>query len=752
MKNWIEHEYLNKNVIEGRLYQQNLAMSVLKKGNTMIVAPTAMGKTVIAALVSAERLKHYKNSKILILAPSKPLTLQHEHSFKKFLKASVTSLTGNDKPSDRKKLWNENQVICATPQTIESDIISKEYNFEDISLLILDECHHAVGSYSYVYLAQKYVQQAKNQLILGLTASPGWEESKIKEVSHNIYVNEIIIKSEDDADVAPYFNQVQTKWIKVKLTEELKEIKNLLSETLKIRLRTLKKLGIIDSISKPSKREILVEQKRLQQKIASSSNPKKEYFTGVSILTEVINIMHSQELLETQSIKTLNNYFNKLEKKKTKAAKSLKNDYKFNKAVLLTRRYKQQDIDHPKMKRLIELLNQIIDDDKKSKVIVFSQFRDTTKSIYENCNKNNLKALRFYGQASRENDKGLSQKKQIETINAFKNEDYNILISTSVAEEGIDIPSVDYVILYEPVPSEIRMIQRKGRTGRKHSGEMFILMTKGTLDESYYWSSQRKEKAMRNNVYNSHKKEITLENYVAKKEDVKVYDSNKNKIDTQEVSDEAEVVIYVDYREKNSNIMRELDKINCEVKVRTMGVGDYQITDDIIIERKTIDDFSKSITDKRLYQQAKELSNNCQKPLMIIEGENIYHTFLHPNAIRGALATIALDFKIPIIQTQNETDTAFMLKRIALREKDKDNKKPVSIRTQTKPVTLPEQQLFITESLPGIGPVSAKNLLRHFKNVKNIVNASKNELKDVEGIGEKTATNIIDVTQREFKE
>ena len=148
---------------------------------------------------------------------------------------------------------------------------------------------------------------------------------------------------------------------------------------------------------------------------------------------------------------------------------------------------------------------------------------DTTKSIYENCNKNNLKALRFYGQASRENDKGLSQKKQIETINAFKNEDYNILISTSVAEEGIDIPSVDYVILYEPVPSEIRMIQRKGRTGRKHSGEMFILMTKGTLDESYYWSSQRKEKAMRNNVYNSHKKEITLENYVAKKEDVKVY-------------------------------------------------------------------------------------------------------------------------------------------------------------------------------------------------------------------------------------
>jgi len=748
MNNFIEHEYLNKDTIEGRLYQQNLAMSVLKKGNTMIIAPTAMGKTVVAALVSAERLKNHKNSKILILAPSKPLTLQHEKSFRNFLSTSVASLTGNDKPSDRKKLWNENQVICATPQTVESDIISREYDFKDVSLIIFDECHHAVGSYSYVYLAQKYVQQAKDQLILGLTASPGWEKSKIKEVSKNIYVNEIIIKSEDDPDVAPYFNQVQTKWIKVKLTPELQEIKDLISETLKMRLKTLKKLGIIDSIAKPSKREVLVEQARLQQKIASESMPKKEYFTGVSILTEVINIMHSQELLETQSIKTLNNYFKKLEKKKTKAAKSLKNDYKFNKAVLLTRKYLDKGVDHPKMIRLMELIEQLIKQDADNKIIVFSQFRDTTKSIYENCEKHKIKSLRFYGQASRDNDKGLSQKKQIETIESFKNEDYNVLISTSVAEEGIDIPSVDYVILYEPVPSEIRMIQRKGRTGRKHEGEMFILMTKGTLDESYYWSSQRKERAMRNNVYNSYRRDsITLDNHIANKEDVTSYNPN-----TLTTDDNADVEIYVDYREKNSNIMRELDKINCKINVKSMSVGDYQITDDIIIERKTVEDFSKSITDKRLYQQAKELVNNCRKPLMIIEGENIYHTFLHPNAIRGALSAIALDFRIPIIQTQSETDTAFMIKRIALREQEKDNAKPVSVRTQTKPVTLPEQQLFITESLPGIGPVSAKKLLSHFKTVKNLITASKNDLKKVEGIGEKTASNIIEVTNSEFKE
>ncbi|MBE6493489.1 MAG: DEAD/DEAH box helicase [Methanosphaera stadtmanae] len=747
MKNWIDHKYINKNTIEGRLYQQNLAMSVLKKGNTMIIAPTAMGKTVIAALIAAERLKNFENSKILVLAPSKPLTIQHEKSFKEFLKAKVCSLTGNDKPDDRQKMWNESNVICATPQTVESDVISRLYDFKDISLIVFDECHHAVGSYSYVYLAQKYVQQAENQLILGLTASPGWEKSKIKEVSRNIYINEIIIKSEDDPDVAPYFNEVRVKWIKVKLNKELEEIKNLIQETLKIRLKTLKKLGIIDSISNPSKKEILVEQSRLQQKIASESTPKKEYFTGISILTEVINIMHSKELLETQTIETLNNYFNRLEKKKTKASRSLKNDYKFNKAVMLTRKYLEKEIDHPKIKRLIELIQDLLKEDKNNKLIVFSQFRDTTKSIHNYCEKNNIKSIRFYGQASHENDKGLSQKKQIEVIDKFKNEDINVLISTSVAEEGIDIPSVDYVILYEPVPSEIRMIQRKGRTGRKHQGEMFILMTKGTLDESYYWSSQRKERAMKSNIYNSYRKNsITLDNHIADNNDVKVRESVYGD------PDNAEAVLYVDYREKNSNIMRELDKINCAVKVKTMAVGDYQITDEIIIERKTVEDFSKSITDKRLYQQAKQLASNCKKPLMIIEGENIYHTFLHPNAIRGALASIALDFKIPIIQTQNETDTAFMLKRIALREQDKDSRTEVSVRTQSKPVTLKEQQLFITESLPGVGPVSAKSLLRHFKTVKKLVNASKKELKEVDGIGEKTATGIIDVTQREYKE
>ncbi|WP_304123556.1 DEAD/DEAH box helicase [Methanosphaera cuniculi] len=745
MARWIEHKYIKENKIEARLYQQKIASDALID-NTMVIAPTAIGKTVIAALVSAEILNHNPESKILFLAPSKPLTLQHEKSFNEFLKAKTTSLTGNNKPSERRKLWHENQIICATPQTIESDIISQEYDLSDVALIIFDECHHAVGSYSYVYLAQKYIQTAKNKQVLALTASPGWEEDKIKEVSRNLYIKNVEIKTEDDVDVAPYFNPIEVKWIKLKLTPELEEIRTLFKETLKIRLRNLKKMGVIDSIAKPSKKDILMKQRMVQRKIASNANPPKECFKAISLLTEVINITHALELLETQTIQTLNKYLNKLEKKKTKAARSLKNDYKFNKAVLLARRYENEGIDHPKLERIKTLIEDILREDPNNKIIVFSQFRDTTKTIYDNLKADKIKALRFYGQASREKDKGLSQKKQIETIDKFKNDDYNVLISTSVAEEGIDIPSVDYVILYEPVPSEIRMIQRRGRTGRKSKGEMYILMTKSTVDEAYFWSSQRKEKAMKQNIHKKYDtQKFTLDNYIADDKDVTSYNPN--------TQDDIQTTVYVDYREKNSNIMRELDKIGCKIEVKTMAIGDYQLSDDVIIERKTVDDFAKSITDKRLYTQAKELASNCKKPLMIIEGGDIYNTFLHPNAIRGAMSSIAIDFKIPIIQTQNETDTAMMIKTIAQREqKDNEDKKPISIRTQTKPLTLKEQQLFITESLPGIGPVSAKKLLTHFGSVKNLINASKNELKEVEGIGNKTSENIIDVTTRKYQE
>jgi ERCC4-type nuclease len=154
--------------------------------------------------------------------------------------------------------------------------------------------------------------------------------------------------------------------------------------------------------------------------------------------------------------------------------------------------------------------------------------------------------------------------------------------------------------------------------------------------------------------------------------------------------------------------------------------------------------------DKRLHKQAKELVDNFKKPVIIIEGSEFYSGFIHPNAVRGALASIAVDFGIPIIPTRSPEDTAAMINRIAIREQTHE-KSSIQIRTEKKPLTTWEQQIYIVESLPNIGPVTARKLLEEFKTVRGVVNASEEDLKKVEGIGDKIAKSIIRVVDSGFK-
>ena len=208
-------------------------------------------------------------------------------------------------------------------------------------------------------------------------------------------------------------------------------------------------------------------------------------------------------------------------------------------------------------------------------------------------------------------------------------------------------------------------------------------------------------------------------------------------------------IVYADSREGNSKVIRHLTEMEIDVKVHSMAVADYQVSDEVAIERKTTKDFVDSLIDKRLFKQAKELSEEFKHPLMILEGDDLYSGMVNPNAIRGSLASIAIDFGISIIPTRNAQDTAAMIKRIAVREQNGE-RTPIQIRTDKKPVSLLEQQLFIVESLPNIGPVNAKTLLEHFGSVSKILNASESDLLEVEGIGKKTAQNIRHVLDSKY--
>lgn len=759
MAHYIDHPLIKSNAIEARLYQQVLAADVLKKGNTMIVAPTALGKTIVATLVAADRLEKVKNSKILVLAPSKPLAIQHESTFKEFLTVPCSSITGAVKTDERVKRWEESQIICATPQTVESDLLKGRYSLKDVSLVVFDECHHGVGSYSYVYLASRYVKESKFNLILGLTASPGSDKEKIKEVCDNLYIQSIVVKTEEDNDVRPYFNPVAIDWVRVKMSSELEKIKTHVDKALKIRLKGLKNMGVIRTVS-VNKLDILKARGRVQSAIARSVNPKKECFQAISILSAVINIQHSQELIETQGVVTFNKYVARLRKKKTKAAKSLIQDPNFGKAIYLAREAEKHGLEHPKLKKVTDIIKKELGqngqtklqsdryvkdaDQKSSKIMVFTQYRDSLEMIHQKLEKEGIKSAKFFGQASRDGEKGLTQKEQKEIIKAFKIGEYDVLLSTSVAEEGIDIPAVDLVILYEPVPSEVRMIQRRGRTGRKRSGRVKVLITNGTRDEGYYWASVNKERRMKHQLIDPDVLEELNSNAIERMENekrVKVLDPTPKK--------EELPVVFADTREGNSKVIRHLSEMEIDVKVQAMAVGDYQVSDEVVIERKTAKDFVDSIVDKRLFKQARSLMEEFKRPLIILEGDDLYNGMINPNAIRGSIASIALDFGISIIPTRNAQDTAAMIKRIAIREQSGE-KTPIQIRTDKKPVNLWEQQLFIIESLPNIGPVNAKNLLEHFGTVANIINASESQLQEVEGIGKKTAANIRKVVDYKY--
>lgn len=207
------------------------------------------------------------------------------------------------------------------------------------------------------------------------------------------------------------------------------------------------------------------------------------------------------------------------------------------------------------------------------------------------------------------------------------------------------------------------------------------------------------------------------------------------------------VIIFVDTRE--SSILEYFKQYDCIIQRKMLLLGDFVASDRVVIEKKSVDDFTKSILDKRLFQQLKAMKDNFEKPLLVIEGEKSLYGYLNPNMIRGALAAITVDLGIPIIWTRDLADTAGLIFWIAKREQI-DEKREVSLRNKKTPETLEEQQEYLIASLPDVSMVRAKALLEHFKSPEKVFNASTKELQEVKGIGKKIAEKIKNVIEREY--
>ncbi|MDO9517532.1 MAG: DEAD/DEAH box helicase [Methanosarcinaceae archaeon] len=755
MTTYIKHSLIKPDTVEQRLYQLNLAGTALS-ASSLVVLPTGLGKTIIALLVIASRLEKI-GGKVLILSPTKPLVEQHASFLKKALllpEEEILTFTGSLPPATREEMWKTGKVIVSTPQVIENDLLTKRIDLSDVSHITFDEAHRAVGNYAYTYIAEKYFEQAENPLILGITASPGSKNEKINEVCEALHVRSVAVKTETDSDVAPYVYEKEIEWVRIKLPDELKELKGLLEKVLDDRFTKLSELGFnVHNQKNASKRDLLALQKQLQSQLRGDGNPA--VYGAISVLAEILKVSHAVEVVETQGIEALSKYMERLDneaysKSGSKASKRLANDLYIQQ---VSHRVKECATEHPKLDKVRQIVKDELEGNPDSRVIVFTNYRDTAEIVTNALSEiEGVRPIRFVGQASKYKDKGLNQKQQVEIIEKFKEGEYNTLVATSVAEEGLDIPATDLVLFYEPVPSEIRSIQRKGRTGRKHKGRVVVLVTKDTRDEAYYWSSNHKERKMQSNM-----RQMQEDMGVRKSEyedDIMASDIS-DKEDQKRLSefDSELLTIIVDQREMRSTVARTLDKLGVNVLFKTLEVGDYVLSDRLAVERKSVEDFASSLIDaqRNIFTQISNLARTYDKPVLIIEGEGLFTARqLNPNAIHGTLASLAIDFGVSIFYTRDAEDTAALLKVIAKREQI-DEKREVSAHGKKSSRLLSEQQEYVVSAISEIGPKAARSLLKHFGSVEAVMKADYDELLKVELIGPKTAARIREVVESDYK-
>ena len=756
---FISHPLLKEEQIEWREYQIAIAEAA-KKESTMVVLPTGLGKTTIALLVILERLPA---GKILFLAPTRPLVEQHSTFLKSVLKLDpslIQTFTGMIPPDRRKMLWGDAKIIVCTPQIIENDLLSNRITLTDVSLLIFDECHRAVGNYSYVFIAEKYGEQAKQPLVLGMTASPGSEKEKIMEICASLGVKRVESRTEYDPDVAPYVFRKDFEWRAVEVPAELKEQRRMLEDILEYRIAELQKLGFIRRKQGRgiTKTEILELRRAIEVQLAKQKHA--DLYKALSLLAEVLKIRHAIDLIETEGVFALKRYLERLRnealsKNGSKASKRLLKDDRFVKVLSQISSYKGE---HPKLAALIQILKEEIQANPDQRIIVFTNYRDTAEMII-NALQNlhsagtGIRAVKFVGQASKMDDRGLKQKEQVEIVNKFKEGFYNVMVATSVAEEGLDIPATDVVLFYEPIPSAIRSIQRKGRTARKKIGKVIVLIAKGTKDEAYYWLSRSKEREMRRRI--SEMRMMDLEG--EEKENTNTNAKTRQGAQQPQqlaLTDVPKLTIFVDTRETRSGVVRFLEKAGVNLKLKNLEVGDYVVSDRVCIERKTTLDFLDSLVNKRrnLLEQINRLNSEYDKPLLIIEGESLYgHRNVHPNVVRAVMASIAIDYSVPILRTRDEADTASLIYIIAKREQ-MPNTRAINPHGKKPTASLKEQQEYFISALSNIGIITTRNLLRRFKTIERVVTATKDELMEVEHVGEKTAEHIREVLTTEYRE
>jgi len=601
MQRFIVHPLIKNNSIESRLYQ-NIIFNSSKDKNSLIVLPTSLGKTVISALICAEILYNYKQNRILIMAPTRPLVLQHLLSFSSFLKVlddQKILVTGKISPSTRKMIWDNKTIklIFATPEVIRNDLNESRLNLKDFGLIVFDEAHRAIKDYAYTLISKKYMEQSPNPLIVAMTASPGSDKNRIQQICNNLYIEHIEYRNEEDADVKPYVNPIELKWEFVELSEKYRQIILLFKSMLQEKLRWLIFRGLIkkNNVDYVFKRDLLELAEILQRNLKFTLNEEKgPLYLALLNQSAALSLMYCIELIESQGPFSLKTFIKRMESSEGKAHSLILKDPRMKDIFKLL----ENVTEHPKLIYILNLCkkekldtsanknpNVLLNDSMSSQILIFSHYRDTATHIVDELNKTGIKSFRFVGQSTRNNDIGMKQNEQSVILDSFRKKEFNVLVATSIAEEGLDIPEVKLVIFYEPVASEIRHIQRKGRTGRKSSGNVIILAAKDTVDMRILFANKRRIEKMKT-IFNTMKTILTPISRVPipynRLTELELADLDKNLNIEQKKLNEKELK----YEDNERKVIEKIKVKNAIIdKVPKFQIGMITKTENNLIER-----------------------------------------------------------------------------------------------------------------------------------------------------------------------
>ena len=853
----VTHPLLVDGMLERRGYQSTLA-DAASDAHTLVCLPTGLGKTAVSLLVTADCL-HEAGGTALFLAPTKPLVQQHAEFYREALTIpdeEIVVFTGEVRPDDRAELWEDARVVIATPQVVENDLVGNRISLADVTHLTFDECHRASGDYAYNYIAERYHTDAQDPLVTGMSASPGGDEEAILQVCENLGIEDVEVMTEGDADVAEYTHDTELEWKRVELPEAVLEVRDALNDVISDRLGKLKQMGVTGKTSPDLSEKELV---RIQGKLRElMDNDQSEGYKGMSFHAEIRKLNTAVNYVETQSVESLRRYLERLKQAArasgaSKADQRLVSDPKVREAM---RRAEEYDDLHPKFRQARILLAETLGLNDGERVIVFTESRDTAETLTDFLDEH-FETRKFVGQSDTEGSDGMTQAQQQETLDDFRAGEFEVLVSTSVAEEGLDVPEVDLVLFYEPVPTAIRSIQRKGRTGRQTEGQVVVLLAEDTRDEAYFWKSRNDEKRMERELRELKSAASDIEAELVEQTDVDDYANeggtgdeaagddtsggssgadaagtsggsesghgDGDSIDddgsacetggydagngnrpatgqsgleafagddetagsggdissgngaggdeavggdagTEDHSDPEGIVaeadpageaveVVADQRELDSTIARDLStRDGIETRLETLAVGDYVLSDRVVIERKTVDDFLDTLTggDRSMFEQVGDAGRHYARPVVILEGSDLYgRRNVHPNAIRGALSALVVDFGASVLRTEDADETADLLEVVATREQE-DEDREVSVHGEKSAKTLAEQQEYVVASVAEVGPVTARSLLAHFGSVEAVMTADTEALREVSGVGEVTAERIRDVVGSDY--